>query len=177
MNSLFPVEIVERPLTHNRVIELFDYDDDTGLLRWKVRIAQRIHIGDVAGSTTGRGYRDVEIEGKTYRLHRVIWFWKTGNWPEHQIDHEDTNKTNNRWKNLRPATNSKNQANVSLKSNNTSGVKGVYRKKWRKKFKWAAIIGVNGKRIHLGYRDTIEEAGELYADAARKHFGEFARCS
>ena len=32
-----------------------------------------------------------------------------------------------------------------------------------------------GVEIHLGMTDTAEEGGKLYADAAAKMFGEFAR--
>jgi len=34
---------------------------------------------------------------------------------------------------------------------------------------------INGKTHHLGYRATREKAAALYAAAAEKYFGEFAR--
>jgi len=60
-----------------------------------------------------------------------------------------------------------------LISTNTSGFKGVT---WNKTAKaYIAKIQVNGKYIYLGYRDTARAAAELYADAAVRYFGEFAR--
>lgn len=59
-----------------------------------------------------------------------------------------------------------------LKSNNTSGYKGIYPTNSNK---WGAKIVVNYKQIHLGTFDTAEEAAEAYDQAAAKYYGEFAR--
>jgi hypothetical protein len=37
-----------------------------------------------------------------------------------------------------------------------------------------ARIGINYKRIHIGWFATAEEAGKAYEDAAKKFHGEFA---
>lgn len=105
-------------------------------------------------------------------LHRII-AEKAGLDVSDQIDHKDGNPRNNQLLNLRPATNTQNQMNSKIQSNNKSGYKGVY---WCKLMqKWKARIQVNGKRIHLGYFDDPKEAHEAYCTAADQYFGEFAR--
>lgn len=57
-----------------------------------------------------------------------------------------------------------------MRTNNTSGYKGVSRDRGR----WRAYIRVNYKQIHLGNFRTKEEAARRYNEAALKYFGEFA---
>jgi hypothetical protein len=93
-----------------------------------------------------------------------------------QIDHINGNGLDNRKVNLRLATNQQNNANTSIRNDNTSGYKGVYYKKDReqRKKKWGAQININKKNISLGYFLTKEEAALAYNEAAIKYFGEFA---
>jgi hypothetical protein len=46
---------------------------------------------------------------------------------------------------------------------------------YKRKQKWVAGIGINGKRLHLGYFDTPEEAYEAYVTASNKYHGEYGR--
>ena len=91
-----------------------------------------------------------------------------------QGDHVDPNRTlDNRRSNLRIATALENVRNRRRQSNNKCGFKGV---SWHKNTKlFRAQIKVNGKQITLGRRKTAQEAYELYCDAAKFYFGEFAR--
>ena len=69
-------------------------------------------------------------------------------------------------------TNSQNQMNTSMKSNNTSGVKGV---RWHKAAnKWCTQIMKNGKLKHLGYFTEIDDAEAAYLAAAEEYQGQFA---
>jgi hypothetical protein len=82
-------------------------------------------------------------------------------------------KGNNNFENLRKATVNQNKWNTSKRKTNTSGYKGVF---WCKsKKRWASIICVYKKRIFLGRFKTKEEAHEAYKEAALKYHGEFAR--
>jgi len=89
-----------------------------------------------------------------------------------EVDHKDGNRLNCLDDNLRICTRPENQQNRSKLSNNTSGHKGVSWSKSNKK--WQAQITVSGKRIHLGYFDTKEDAARAYNVAAMKYYGEFA---
>jgi hypothetical protein len=86
-------------------------------------------------------------------------------------DHINHNKTDNRRCNLRVCTISQNTFNSKLRSNNTSGIKGVsYSKKSKK---WMAQIQYLGTDFYLGCYDNIEDAAIAYDNKSRELFGEF----
>ena len=95
--------------------------------------------------------------------------------PKILIDHKDCNALNNQRGNLREATVSQNQSNAKLRNDNTSGFKGVHRRKTTGL--WRARIQVNEKRIQLGDFTDPLEATCAYDMAAVKYFGEFAHCN
>jgi len=122
----------------------------------------------VAGWVNDQGYLMISIDGKEYRAHRLVFLYKTGKWPKGQVDHIDHNRLNNRWSNLRDANDSINRKNMSLYSNNKSGVCGVY---WYKSKKlWQAYITINYKRKHLGYFKDLDEAIDA-RKAAESNYG------
>ena len=56
-----------------------------------------------------------------------------------------------------------------MNKNNTSKARGVV---WRKREqKWMAQIGVDGKKMHLGYFDNFEDAVIHRKAAEKKYFG------
>ncbi len=108
-----------------------------------------------------------------YRSH-IVWALHNGEWPKWpmEIDHKDRNRLNDRIENLRISTHWQNTLNVGIKSNNTSGYKGVC---WDKRaMKWMAKIQVHGRNIFLGYFQDPTDAHVAYAKAALEHHGEFA---
>ena len=159
-------------LTCERLHELLDYDSETGEFRWQERVSQSIKAGDIAGRMDRYGYRLITIKGRTYRAHHLVFFYMTGKWCRAVIDHRDGDPSNNRWVNLRRATQSQNCANRRRHKNNASGFKGVTR---IESGRWRAIINKKGRRHDLGLFATAEEAHAAYVAAARKLFGEFAR--
>jgi hypothetical protein len=107
------------------------------------------------------------INNKLVRLHNLIMTYSN----EYEIDHKNNNSLDNRKSNLRIATHAENNWNKGLRSNNTSGVTGVY---WVKNLnKFRSEIKVKGKRIHLGYFDNIESAKKVREEAEIKYFGDF----
>ena|SRR3990167_6112314 len=155
-----------------RLRGLLHYDSDTGVFTWRVN-RRRVKTGDIAGTVNAQGYVQICIDGRLYLAHRLAWLYVHGEWPSGDLDHWDTNRANNVIGNLRPATNSQNQANSRQRRDNTSGYKGVC---WDKRcHRWVAGIYVDGRRRHLGRFDTPEAGHAAYCNAASEYFGEFAR--
>lgn len=150
---------------------ILEYDPITGYFTWKVRTSN-LRVGDRAGSNGVGVYRQIRIAGNCYLASRLAWLYMTGEWPEDEIDHKDTNRSNDAWGNLRPATTIQNLANRSRGRNNKSGYKGV---SWSEKKKWRAVIGIDNKMVHLGYFDDPKLAHDAYMAAATAAWGEYAR--
>jgi hypothetical protein len=129
--------------------------------------------GRVAGGINHEGYVRMRVDGRKYLAHRLAWLYMTGNWPVGEIDHIDRNRSNNKFSNLREASDAQNRANS--KASNSLGVKGVYFTKNNKARPYAASITVGKAHKHLGYYNTIDDASAAYKRAACEHFGEFAR--
>ena len=159
-------------ITQAQLKELFSYRIDGYLVR-KIA-AGRAKIGDVASSIDNKGYSRSVVGRTNYLSHRLIWMYHNDFMPK-QIDHIDGNPLNNRIENLRVATQSENQQNTKIRSNNTTGYKGVYFHKLTGKY--AAQARLNGKCIHIGLFTCPKEAAIAYNKAAKELFGEFARCN
>lgn len=147
-------------LTSEKAHELFRYDAESGNLYWKVARSFNVKPGARAGCL--QYYKQkwpaltVRTGGHLYLVHRVVWLMKYGKWPEHEIDHIDGNRINNRIKNLRDVPHSINQKNVKKRVDNKSGFTGVA---WCSiKKRWRSRAHDNGKEIHVGYFKTAEEA-------------------
>lgn len=154
-------------VTQERLKELLDYNPDTGVFTWRVNRTGTAKTGSVAGAVVGHGYREIKVDGKRYKAHRLAWLYVHGKFPPNYIDHVNRVPNDNRIANLRLATNSENQQNQRKPRNNSSGVIGV---SWHKKQgKWQAYITSNGRKIHLGYYVTIEEALAVRAAAKAKY--------
>lgn len=68
--------------------------------------------------------------------------------------------------NVRWATQTTQNFNQRIRSDNTSGYRGV---SWSKVMhRWAVEITVNGRRHKLGYYNTPQEANRVYIEAKRK---------
>lgn len=157
-------------LTQDYLRSIFSYQDNGNLIRKTSAGSSR--AGSVVGHIDDKGYRKTTINRKSFGVHQLVWLYHHGSMPG-QIDHNDKNPSNNRIENLRAATQSENQQNIDLKSNNKSGYKGVYFHKATSKY--ASQLRKNGKCIHLGLFLCPKEAALAYNEAAVKYFGEFAR--
>jgi len=154
-------------LTAEEARRVLDYDPDTGIFRWKIRMGQRGQVGSIAGSN-GNRYLHIQIHGVKYKNHRLAWLITYGRWPNQHIDHINGDSYDNRLANLREATHAQNHQNVGIRATNTSGYVGV---SWHKATqKWGATITHEGVQHHLGEFDKPEDAAAAYLDAkARLH--------
>ena len=163
-------------ITIERLREVLDYDPETGDLVWKKRTSYRNTVGKIAGYVAGRGQIQVRIDGHLYYAHRLIWFHVNGSWPPYGIDHKDCNPSNNRWDNLRLASQRQNSMNRRIQKNNKSGFKGVSLHRGYKYPKWTARLTLSdGTYKHLGMFDSPESAAEVYATAVERFHGEWGR--
>ena len=107
------------------IAHLFIYNPHTGELSRKVKRSGG--WGD-SGHLHSQGYLifSATVNGKrrNLRAHRIAFYIMKGYEPE-GIDHINRVRNDNRWINLREANKSQNSKNAKLKSDNTSGVKGV----------------------------------------------------
>ncbi len=124
-------------ISQKELKRLFKYNKKTGELIRKVTRSHNAKKGSIVGSVRDEGhtsYKRLYINKKTYYIHRLIWLYMTGVWPD-QIDHIDHNGLNNKWNNLRSVTNKQNSNNRSSFTKIKSGVQGVYWCKKRKPYK------------------------------------------
>jgi hypothetical protein len=162
------VSEVRMEVTPALLAQLLSYDPETGRLTWLPRPKSffategdwsawhKNFCGRPAMESPTRGYLQGTLFGKAYRAHRVCWAIAYGKWPDHTIDHINGRRNDNRLANLRDVPIALNARNKGLSSNNTSGVNGV---RWFKlRGKWEADIQVDGKLIHLGLFERLDDA-------------------
>lgn len=152
-----------------RLRELLDYDQGTGVFRWLIARGRGVKAGDVAGEVRRDGYVRISIEGRRYQAHRLAWLWVHGRWPDDQLDHVNTKRSDNRLENLREASLPENMQNVrQARVNSKSGLIGA--SPCLQTGRWEARIYLNRKHHFLGRFDTAEEAHAAYLAAkARMH--------
>jgi hypothetical protein len=154
-------------ITQDYVKQLFEYRN--GELYWKT--GQRTSVLGKKAGTLKNKYYSVQINGKIYRNHRIIFLMHHGFFPV-QVDHINGDTLNNCIENLRAATTFGNNQNRKKSSNNTSGHKGVV---WHKgKKKWQVQMSVNNKYKCFGSFDNLELADLVAQEVRDKYHGKFA---
>ncbi len=152
-------------LTQAELKTIVNYNQDTGIFTW-IKPRKHVIVGTQAGSLDKDGYLIITINQKSYRAHRLAWFYIYGYFPE-MVDHINGIGTDNRISNLRPANKSQNAMNAKTPITNSTGVKGVY---FNKKIqRYVAAIKVNQKNNYVGKFKTLEEA-KIAIELARKKY-------
>lgn len=157
-------------ITATRLREVLRYNPHNGLFYWRQPGPGRAQSG-VAGSRRKDGYITINVDHGCYLAHRLAWLAVTGIFPDFFVDHINGQKDDNRWRNLRLATNSQNLANKGLMRTNTTGFPGIYRP--RQSRGWIAQF----RNRYLGTFDTRADAAQAYCRAAMAAYGPFAHPS
>jgi hypothetical protein len=155
----------EYKLTIDRLHQVLDYNQETGVFIWKHRDRCKDTIGQVATKSHMYEYLGISIDNVRYPAHRLAWFYVFGKWPK-MIDHVNGCKTDNRIINLRSVVAKTNTQNIrKATKRNVTGLLGVYL--FNGKYK--SCIRVNEKTVHLGTFASKESAHEAYLIAKRTH--------
>jgi hypothetical protein len=151
-------------VSHERVLELFDYEDGKLFRRIDNQLA-KIYI------TKGHRYARIKFDKREFKLHRIIFLYHKGYLPD-IIDHINGDRYDNRIENLREVNTYQNRQNSRIYSTSKSGVKNVY---WCKKMnKWKVIMNINGETHIFGYYVDLEEAKQVATSMRDKYFKDFA---
>jgi hypothetical protein len=154
-------------ITLKYINEYLTYDSLSGNL-YQRKKRPKIQVGALAGGLTGKGYRYIQLNGKKYPAHHIVWLLETGELPKKQIDHIDGDKLNNNFLNLREVTNKQNTENRGKQKNNKTGYKGVSFNNRLQKY--VSQIQHNNQPIYIGVYATAYEAHLAYEKKAKELF-------
>jgi hypothetical protein len=147
---------------------IYHYNPATGIFTWLPANGRGMHHRKgIVGTVHIKGYRYIRFQGRSLFAHRLAFLYMTGVWPTDQIDHINGVRDDNRWCNLREATNGQNMENLAGPHGETiTGVLGVTFRRGR----YEARIQQGQVRHHLGTFRNLEDAEEAYRKAkARLH--------
>ena len=141
--------------------ECFEIREDS--LFWKVRPSSHFknsrsynswntkYAGNKAGAIDSHGYSQVKVFGVLMLSHRLIFLMREGYLPS-EIDHSDGAQQNNAAHNMSGVTHKKNMQNQKLRSDNKSGLMGVF---WySRRQQWLVKLG----GYHIGYFGSFLDA-------------------
>ncbi|TQN59604.1 HNH endonuclease [Agrobacterium tumefaciens] len=157
-------------ITQALVRDIFNYDAETGKLFYRDRTSPWSLNPAIAPSVKSRwlgkecgvlvkGYLCVNILGKRYSAHRIIWLWVHGTLPDKDIDHINGDRSDNRIENLRCVDGAENQKNMGIRKDNSTGFHGVRYLKQRNNYR--TEITINGKPYFIGEYDELGVAVEV----------------
>ena len=154
-------------LTSEEVRRLMRYDPETG--EFAALVARgSLRVGDSLGGFDDEGRRIITIDNVRYGAHRLAWLYMTGAWPSGEIDHRDTNPSNNVWSNLRDVTPVVNKQN-KRRAQSGKLYSPLLGAQWCKQArKWKSSIRVAGRTRHLGFFASDQEAAAAYVLAKRQ---------
>lgn len=157
-------------MSPERLHQLFAYEPDTGLLRWRIAQSSRAKVGGIAGRIHKRTeYIRICVDGVEGWAHRVIWAMTQGGIPAGMvIDHINGDRADNRLVNLRCVTQQVNTQNRRKpSSHNKVGLLGVRKMRGTDRYT-AEIKDASGVTHYLGGFATPEEAHLAYMKAKQE---------
>lgn len=151
-------------IDYKTAAEHWRYDPESGHIFWIVK-RTRVPASMIAGSVNNERRIIIGLRGKRYYAHRIAWVLMTRAEPPEIIDHINGNPSDNRWSNLRAATETNNQGNRRV------APRGVTIRPYNR---FEASIRIEGKKRHLGCFATVDDAHAAYVAAHRVVHGEFS---
>jgi hypothetical protein len=139
-------------LAHAELLERFFYDPQTGVMSYRKN-------GKFVGAIDVRGYVRATVDGKQYKVHRLIYYYMTGEQPTMDIDHDNHVRHDNRWTNLKHCPHNVNARNL-LRGKPSGLPQGVYKSKG--KWGYQAVVQRGEKKTTLGSFKTPELASARY---------------
>ncbi len=133
-------------------------------------IGKKWHLANGYARTSSIAQNSDGRERKYYYLHLLIMQSKEVHSPNCNVIFENGNRLDCRRDNLKIGTFSKKYTKKGLRSDNSSGYKGV--RKSNTPNKWIAMIKFEGKDRYLGSFSTPQEAATAYNNEALKIHGE-----
>lgn len=138
--------------------------DGKNCASWNTRYA-----GRAAGNIMKNSYVVVEIHNERHYVHRLIWKLVTGREPM-ILDHINRDRSDNRFENLREATDQQNGYNQGRRRNNTSGHKGIW---WHNKnATWCVEVATPEGRFRKSFVN-VEDAIAAKEEAIARYHGEY----
>jgi hypothetical protein len=158
--------MAKRPIPSiSELRQILDYDPATGVFRWSTGSRFSNRWGQLAGGPNDRGYTKIRALNRDWYAHRLAWAFVHDAWPEHEIDHVNHNKADNRIANLREVTHQENVRNLPRYRENKTGVPGL---RWVERSKlWTVQIGNGGKNRFLPAQRCFGKAVMLRKEAER----------
>jgi hypothetical protein len=155
-----------------QLLKLYKYDPDTGVIFRTTQMGNYPSGSACNAVTTNGKYYKTTYKGTQILLHRLAWYLYYGYQPPDVIDHKDGNGLNNRIDNLREATTSTNQMNISTTVKSTTGIKGIMPVRGGTLFR--AEVCVGGKRYQK-HSKSIEKLKGWVTMKRQELHGEYAR--
>jgi len=157
-NFFIKNEYIEICFVNKKEICIIDVDDFDTIKKYNWSLDKN---GYVVARTKDFGTTRITIHNLIIRKNNK----------SNHIDHINCNKLDNRKINLRECTHSQNKMNRPKQSNNSSGIKGVYFDKSRKK--WGARILLRNNILKQKRFNSKEEAIDARKKWEEELFGEF----
>lgn len=148
-------------------IDDIEYSKD-GKLVWS-RTKGRSIQGNEIGWVSKHGYREMQLDNQRKKVHHVVWFLHTGQWPT-MLDHINGNRLDNRIENLRTCSSQENARNTAGWKNRELP-RNVYSTQYGK---YRAALCIGGKFKQIGTFDTIDEADKAATTAREVNYGAFS---
>ena len=151
-------------LTKDRLIELFEFDEASGVFSPKRNLGRPSRSGE-CGRINAYGYREIGVDGRRYRAHRLAWLWTFGVMPSMEIDRINGVRDDNRPANLREVSPAVNRQNIQCARPRKKSGRLLGAFPAQRSTKWRSIITAHGVVTYLGVFQTEREAHEAYMRA------------